>query len=59
MKIMTKKNLDKLMKEYDWDKNSIDNTIYFLDYVYHIYLDLQKLEKSKYEKYIKKLAKEV
>lgn len=56
MKKMTKKKLDQLMNEYDWVKNDVTTTIYFLDYMHGLYTELYCQEN---EKYIKKLAKEV
>lgn len=39
VKKITKKRLDELMKEYDWDKNTITNTIMFLDYMHGLYAE--------------------
>lgn len=56
MKIMTKKKLDELMNEYDWVKNDVATTIYYLDYMHGLYTELYCQEN---EKYIKKLAKDI
>lgn len=37
---MTKKKLDQLMKEYDWDKNTLTDTIMFLDYMQSNYMEV-------------------
>lgn len=37
---MTKKKLDQLMKEYDWDKNTLTNTLMFLDYMHSNYMEV-------------------
>lgn len=34
---VTKETLDKLMKEYDWDKNTLQDSVYFLAYMYDNY----------------------
>lgn len=34
---MTKKNLDLLMKEYNWDKNTLEDNVHFLAYMYDNY----------------------
>ena len=34
---MTKESLDQLMKEYDWDKNTLEETKYFLSFMYSLY----------------------
>lgn len=56
MKKMTKKKLDNLMNEYDWVKNDVATTIYYLDYMHGLYTELYYQEN---EKYIKKLAKDI
>lgn len=38
---MSKQSLDQLMKEYDWDKNTLDDTLYFLSFMFNQY---EKLE---------------
>lgn len=45
---MTKKNLDLLMKEYDWDKNDLEDTFYFIDYMFKEYgkLYIKQIEKE-------------
>lgn len=37
---MTKKKLDQLMKEYDWSKNTLTNTLMFLDYMHSNYMEV-------------------
>lgn len=37
MKLRTKNELDKLMKEYCWENNSLKDTIIFLDYMQRLY----------------------
>lgn len=39
---MTKKHLDTLMKEYDWDKNTLDDTLYFMSFMFDQYVKLEK-----------------
>lgn len=34
---MTKESLDRLMKEYDWDKNTLEDTLYFISFVFELY----------------------
>lgn len=34
---MTKETLDNLMKEYDWDKNTLEDTKYFLSFMFELY----------------------
>lgn len=34
---ITKKNLDLLMKEYNWDKNTLEDNVHFLAYMYDNY----------------------
>lgn len=34
---MTKESLDNLMKEYDWDKNTLEDTKYFLSFMFELY----------------------
>lgn len=34
---MTKQSLDQLMKEYDWDKNTLEDTKYFLSFMFDLY----------------------
>lgn len=37
---MTKQSLDQLMKEYDWDKNTLEDTSYFLSFMFDMYTKL-------------------
>lgn len=39
---MTKQTLDQLMKEYDWDINSINDTKCFLSFMFDLYDKLNK-----------------
>lgn len=41
--MVTKKTLDNLMKEYDWDKNTAEDTLYFLSFMFNEY---QKIDKK-------------
>lgn len=34
---MTKATLDKLMQEYDYPKNSLEDTLYFLSFMFDMY----------------------
>lgn len=38
----TKQSLDTLMKEYDWDKNTLDDTLYFMSFMFDQYVKLEK-----------------
>ena len=40
MKLKNKNELDKLMKEYYWEKNTLKDTIIFLGYMQRLYMIL-------------------
>lgn len=46
VKKITKKRLDELMKEYDYDKNEIITTIQYLDYMHEQYIEAFLTEKE-------------
>ena len=43
---ITKQSLDQLMVEYNYEKNSIEDTLYFLSFMWEQY---DKLNKDQYE----------
>ena len=42
--IMTKASLDKLMQEYDYPKNTLEDTLYFLSFMFEMYDKLNNKE---------------
>ena len=47
--MITKKSLDQVMKEYDWDKNTTEDTLYFLSFMFNEYGKLEKRDKHEKE----------
>lgn len=41
---MTKASLDQLMQEYDYPKNSLEDTLYFLSFMFEMYDKLNNKE---------------
>lgn len=42
--MISKKHLDTLMKEYDWDKNEIEDTLEFLSFMFVQYDRIKEKE---------------
>lgn len=39
---ITKEHLDQLMQEYDYNKNSVDDTLGFISYMFTLYENLEE-----------------
>lgn len=54
---ITKQSLDQLMVEYNYEKNSIENTLYFLSFMWEQYEKLNKEQHNEQGQHSKNLQR--